>query len=35
MPLASVRPNTDALHLLILQIIMLNKGVDFNPELND
>lgn len=35
MPLGSVRPNTDALHLLILQMIMLNKGVDFNPELSD
>lgn len=35
MPLSSVRPNTDALHLLILQMIVLNKGVDFNPELSD
>lgn len=35
MPLGSVRPNTDALHLLILQMIMLNKGVDLNPELSD
>lgn len=30
-----LQPNTEALHLLTLQIIKLHKDVDFNQELSD